>query len=479
MAISNFSGLNVATQQGEGAANVLQWQNLDRAAQQIQAQQRERERQGFNEYLAMQAGLQKELGNVRSADQQDAMQLYQKQKALKQELLFNPKVKRDPLLYNKLKNESDLATSEFYTFTRGSNELGQVFKKLPDSYLGNPSKYNEGAGEVIRGDISKPMNQLMKEGWNESKYVYDGSDYNLGTLLQRATGAKQKYRTAERKSEDNLQMLQDVYEGFNNPEQFHSVLLNSFADRKAERAASLKYQELSPDNVKAVNSAFDAIPESEWKKWGLSGKPKLFETPYESDAKKYADYTAKLYAISNIPKNPNVETRDLKKEQMDYRAAISERLIKLNQKFQLDKANNETVTFGQGAAELAKRAKNAIANGTPEEADRQLKEYVGTLFSGNGKYVLDPNIGGIGADGKFHIIYHGRYRDGTPIMEEPLVKSFDLEDDNVVQKIDGFFQDIMSADAKIEGQNVKSAIKKVGTTVPPSTPPKKRKKIIY
>lgn len=143
------------------------------------------------------------------------------------------------------------------------------------------------------------------------------------------------------------------------------------------------------------------------------------------------------------------------------------------------KPNETTPTFGEGAKELAKRAKNAIANGTPEEADRQLKEYVGTLFSGNGKYVLDPNIGGIGADGKFYIYYHNRWKDGTPDMEETLVRGFDLDDDNAVQKIDGFYQEIMGADAKTEGQNVKSAIKKVGTTVPPSTPAKKRKKIIY
>lgn len=442
MAISNFSGLNVSVGQGEGAANVLQWNNIDRAAAQIQANQRQREMQGQNEYLAAQLALQKELGNIRSADQQDAMQLYQKQKALKQELLFNPKVKRDPLLYNKLKNQADLATADFYAFTKASQELGNTFKKIPDVILNHPDRVLENAGQELRKDVQIPTVELMKNGWNEAKYLDTTPSYNLGSALQKATGSQQKYRANERFADDKkLQVLQDVYTGFNNPEQFHAILMNTLSDKKAGQAAALAYRSIPPEQVQAVNAAFDAIPEAEWKKWGLNKKPNIYQSPYDSYEQKYANYSAKLYAISNIPKNPDVETRNNLKNVIDYNDLKVRGRIALNNYNR--KSNQETPPSIQFSQDLI----DAFSKNDNE----QVKNVLGRLFAGNTGFKLEPDGYRILDNGQLAVTFRPVGTDKYGDKFEAQQYIFDINDPDLSSKLVGLYQQFVGSETKGEG----------------------------
>jgi len=85
----NYSGANIATRQGEGEANVMQWGNTDKAVNQIYQEQQKREARGYNDYLQGQQALQKEFANVRSADMPDVIKGYQDLKQTKQQMLFD------------------------------------------------------------------------------------------------------------------------------------------------------------------------------------------------------------------------------------------------------------------------------------------------------------------------------------------------------------------------------------------------------
>ena len=83
---NNLTGLNFSTRTNEGGADVMTWGNLDRAANRLYAEQKQKEAQGFKEYQLAQQELSKDFSKVRSADIKDLMGNYETVKKARQKL---------------------------------------------------------------------------------------------------------------------------------------------------------------------------------------------------------------------------------------------------------------------------------------------------------------------------------------------------------------------------------------------------------
>ena len=92
---NNLTGLNLATRAGEGGADVMSFGQLDRAANLMYQEQKKAELTAAKSFQDADTLLQKELGGIRSADEDEIFNLYKEVADARKELHFNPNVQKD------------------------------------------------------------------------------------------------------------------------------------------------------------------------------------------------------------------------------------------------------------------------------------------------------------------------------------------------------------------------------------------------
>lgn len=310
---------------GYGDIVLVNTPTLDRLGQQLYAEQKIRQTRQQQENAALDANIQKEIGKVRSVDTPEVIKSYQDYKGLKQQLLFNKDIQKDPLKYNQLQQATNQAYQNIFSTANKSEELKDMAKGLHEKALKNPDDMSDDYGQRAMTLMNTPISQLQNhpvygnELLNSSKYLYGGSNTDFGKMIRDASGQPKQVFSKEDKMDGGLQTKITPYNFGNTPGQVKDYMLGAMALHKTGRDAAYQWDQLPEEDIANTIKQYQAIPKEKWERMGLQGPQDLISKNPLNKAENYAAYQAMKYAITNEPKEGTPVFRDNKKALEDLK----------------------------------------------------------------------------------------------------------------------------------------------------------------
>lgn len=322
---NNLTGLNFSTRTNEGGADVMTWGNLDRAANRLYAEQKQKEAQGFKEYQLAQQELSKDFSKVRSADIKDLMGNYETVKKARQKLLFDPKIKNDPIAFAEAQKEASLLEAQLRSEMQESMELKELDKQVSQRLNTNRDDFDDNKVPQFFSALNMPTRERKQLNLiGVEPFRYTGVDMKgLGAAAERAKGKAVEVPFGERKVVDGgFNYEQGYISRTNDPVQYASSLYKDMQSKQFAQGARALYNQMTPQQIQGITNAYKAIPDAEFEaRWGR--KKEDLEKQFNNADDKVQQYVlldAMKYATDFLPKEskskkePNVE---FKREQ-DY-----------------------------------------------------------------------------------------------------------------------------------------------------------------
>lgn len=356
-----------------GDAFIVQTPSLDRVAQQLYVQQQQRQLRQQQENQALDQMMQKEFANIRSVDTPDVVNSYNRYKQLKKAMLFDKDLHRDPLAYNQAQQAANEAYLDMNKQINQSREIKDMTKTMTTDRFKNPDAYADDYGQRVMALNSTPVSGLQNypELVNWDNYRYRGSNTNFNDIVSKVYGPNRKIVGKEEAlDKQGIQFRSPVYEYGAAPAQVYEGLVNSL-DHKAERDASYKWKQLTPDVVQDIEKKYSEIPQDRWEQMGLAG-PQKIDLRAASDAEKYMRLLAMQNAVNTAPRLVDYQKRTSDKAKRDY-------------DFALDKIM-EGIKFGH-ARQLKKEDQKVVDNWIVNYWDKR----IGEAKSGQPTPFKDPN----------------------------------------------------------------------------------------
>lgn len=273
---SNLIGLNLATRAGEGGADVMTWEKSDATAKRLYAEQKQKEAQGYKEYQLAQQELSKDFSKVRSADVKDLMGNYELVKKSRQKLLFDPKVKNDPIAFAEAQKEANLLESQLRAEMQESMEVKELDKQVSQRLNTNRDDFDDNKIPQFFGALNMPTKERKQLNLiGAEPFRYTGVDMKgLGALSQRAMGSAKEVPFGERKVVDGgFNYEQGYISRTNDPVQYASSLYKDMQSKQFAQGARALYNQMTPQQIQGITMAYKAIPDSEFEaRWGRKKK---------------------------------------------------------------------------------------------------------------------------------------------------------------------------------------------------------------
>jgi hypothetical protein len=306
---------------------------LDRVSNQLYQEQQQRLALKMKENQALDAGIQKELGKVRSVDTPEIIQSYNNYKQLKKQLLFDKNLQKDPIAYNQLQQAANQAYQDIFSKANKSAEVKEMAKTMTTDRFKNPDNYADDYGQRVSTLMATPISALQQHPeygdlTNWDQYRYQGSNTDFSKLLNNAMGMPKQVYTSSKVLDGGLQTELTPYTFTNTPAQVYENLLGSFATHKAGRDAAYQWDNIPTEQVQATVEKYKQIPASKWQQMGLPS-PQELGTFTDNKADNYAKYLAMNYAINNEPKQGTPVFRENKRAVMDAQEAKERRMLAL------------------------------------------------------------------------------------------------------------------------------------------------------
>lgn len=312
---SNNYGLNLATKAGEGGADVLQWGNLDKAANQLYQEQKLREQRGYNDYLQGQQSLQKEFANVLAADIPDVVNEYNGLKKLKQAILFDDKIKNNPIALAQAQQAANIKEAQFRQLVAASQEQKKRDESTNNRFVSHPDDFREDAGKLFMEHRGMPTLQRLQKGYSDiSPYLELGGTTDWGDLSRKAIGEKRLVPFgAEIITPDQWQLEQKQIERSNTPTQYATQLRGNIMSKKIGRDARSYFDNMPKEKMDEIIDKFNAIPDAEYEsRWGQPKRQLLDGVSADDKAGQFVLLDAMNYATENMPKDAKSVFRDNK-----------------------------------------------------------------------------------------------------------------------------------------------------------------------
>ncbi len=309
----NLTGLNSSTKVGEGNANIIQWGNLDRTVNQLYQEQKQKEARGYNEYLAGEAALQKEFGNVRSADVPDVVNLYNARKKTKQQLLFDDKIKKDAVAYAKKQQELQLQDAELRQLIAGSQELKEIDKGINSRKASHADDFDDDLIKEHSNDLGLPLRERIKKGRVDvTPYLYSGADMNkLSAISKQAMGESKTVPFGQPiVADEGYKLEQKFITRKNNPLQYAQSMYKGMQTPNMAKGARFLLNQTTPQKVAQITQQFESIPDAEFEqKWGIKKKDLTSGVLPDDKAGQYVLLDAMQYAVNNMPQESKSDFR--------------------------------------------------------------------------------------------------------------------------------------------------------------------------
>lgn len=308
---------------------------LDRLSQQLHVEQQQRQALQLKENQMLDAGIQKEIGKVRSVDTPEVIQSYNNYKQLKKQLLFDKNLLKDPLAYNQLQQVANQAYQDIFTKANQSAEVKEMAKTMTTDRFKNPDAYADDYGQRVSTLMSTPLSRLQQDEQfgdltNWDQYRYQGSNTDFSKMLNSAIGQPKQVHAAQKVLDGGLQTQITPYMYGNTPAQVYENLVGGMAMHRTGRDASYLWDKIPTEQIEATVQKYQQLPKDRWERMGVPVPQDLGKFG-DNKADNYAKYLAMNYAINNEPKEgkPDFVTNEAKKMQMQE--AKEKRMLALRQ----------------------------------------------------------------------------------------------------------------------------------------------------
>lgn len=298
----------VPSGQAYGDIFYVQTPALDRWGQQLYAEQKQREARSYQEGQVLDANIQKELGKVRSIDTPEVINNYQQYKAIKKELMFNDRLKKDPVKYNELQQAANRVYQNIFSTANKSAELNDMQKKLTAGYLQKPDDHADDFGVRMNALMNTPVGQLGQPHpqygnlTDLNTYLDRGINTDFGKMIKEGIGTEKEAFHRREPIPGGLQENVIPYHYANTPLQVKDYLVGAMGMRQAGKDAAKAWDKLSEDEIATTIKKYQALPPEHWQRMGLKGPQDLFPKNPDSKAENYASYLAMNDAVSRAPR---------------------------------------------------------------------------------------------------------------------------------------------------------------------------------
>lgn len=300
---------------------------LDRMANQLYVEQKQRELQYQKENQALDESFRKEFAKVRSVDTPEVINSYNQYKQLKKQLLFDPKVKKDPLVYNQVQQQANAALQDAYSKINKSGELATMGKTLTTERMKNPNLFDDNFGSLMSTFMNTPISGLGQVNLNgqpidltnPDTYRYKGPNTDFSKIYKDAAGMPRDILGKESPMDKlGLQFQTPTYKFGNTPAQFKDYVLGATATAQTGRDATKMWDATPQSEKDAIIKEFQSIPLEKWQKMGLEGPQDILPKNPDNKAEAWASLQAMKYAIAAQPQEgkPIVRTSEARKMQL-------------------------------------------------------------------------------------------------------------------------------------------------------------------
>lgn len=418
---NNLTGLNAATRIGDGIADVMTWGNLDSTANRMYAEQKQKEQQGLKEYELAQQELSKEFTKVRSADIPELSKKYDNVKRIRQEMLFNPKIKGDAIAYANKQQELNLALQDFRLGTTESAEVKELDNQLAKRLSTNRDEFDDEKVPTLFEAFKMPTSQRKEKNLiGAEPFRYTGMDMKgLASLSKSAMGSVQKVPFGQEVETDGGYNFEQKFIGrTNDPVQYATNMYKGMQTNKYTQGARAALSQMSPIQINQIQSAYNAIPDAEFEaKWGRKKEDllKAFSANPDDKVGQYVTLDAMQYAVNNMPKEVESKRRKNDKfvDEKKYEDWLKKNKITSSQatrRAYISRAangkENEPVFYYDSYGEIKEKLKgkkggvavNELSATTQQNILNIAKKALGKSSVDNGEVTIfeDPKTGEVG-----------------------------------------------------------------------------------
>lgn len=317
--------------QAYGDIFLVQTPVLDRWGQQLYAEQKIAEQRRAQENQGLDAMIQREVGKVRSVDTPDVIKAYQDYKGLKQKILFDKQLQKDPLAYNQMQQAAQQAYRNIFTIANGSAEMKDFQKQQAAGYAKNPNAYDDNAGTILSAAMNTPYSQLRNHPvfgdlTNPNTYAYKGANTNWSEHVQKAIGQSKKILGTETLTDGGLTYKTPVFEYANNSKQVKDYLIGVMATHQAGRDAAYQWDHTPEKEIEETIKAVQAIPKESFERTGMNGPEDLYSKNPDSKAENFASFLAMKDFLSRQPREIAPLTRENRQAVMAAQEAKEKRM---------------------------------------------------------------------------------------------------------------------------------------------------------
>jgi len=302
---NNMIGLNLATRTNEGGADVMTWGNLDNAAKQLYAEQKQKEAQAIKDFSVADELLKKDIGGIRSADTDEIFNEYNELKQIKKALYFDENIKKDPKKFAELQREAQIREMRLRGGIARSRETKEIDKGTNENFYRRPYDYDEEKKKFFYDALNMPTSErekmgLIGDGFYRSQLPDMGK---LQQLSKTAMGTPKEVPFGDAVEADGgYKLEQKTLMRGNNPIQFADLMYKGLQQAKYGQGARKLYDQI-PDARKAqIQKEFLDIPNEEFEsKWGIKKDGLLNMFNADDKAGQYVMLEAMRIAKENMP----------------------------------------------------------------------------------------------------------------------------------------------------------------------------------
>lgn len=322
----------------------------DRLAYSLYNEERQRKARVEKENEDMDKLLNKEFAKIRSADTEDIIGQYNQYKAIKKQLLFDPKVQRDAKLYNQLQQAAGESLSNLYSSINRSGELKSQYENLITERKANPDKFATDFFDRVNAFSQTPMSKLkthpLGDLSNLDNYRWKGSVTNFEPIITKAMGVKRPIGEPVI-TKDGLKFKTETYEGFNSPYEFYNNLIGQLAGSQSPHDFVRTFGNITPEQEEQITNQYaELLADDHYRKlYGIAQDQDFPPSAYDTEAGRTARLLAMQHAINRRPSSKVTLTTDTEaqmqqqlanqKELEGIRQRNRERLAGLNQAYRL------------------------------------------------------------------------------------------------------------------------------------------------
>lgn len=329
-------GLNLASRAGEGGADVMTWGNLDNAAKQLYAEQKQKEAQAIKDFSVADEILKKDIGGIRSADNDDIFNKYNKVKQLRKALYFDENAKKDPKKFAELQRLAQLEENDLRQSILESKEVKEL-DKMTTQKLGSSNRddFDDEKIPLFYQALQLPTSERRNLGLiGDTPYRYQGVDMGkLGQIAKTAMGTPKEIPFGDAVEADGgYKLEQKTLMRGNNPLQYADLLYKGLQSNKYGQGARSLYNQMPEERKQQIRKQFLDIPDADFEsKWGVKKENLLSMFSNDDKAGQYVTLDAMKYAVDNMPqfgksifRTNNKFVDETKKEEYNRRFKLQE-----------------------------------------------------------------------------------------------------------------------------------------------------------